>query len=62
MKRAIATALKEAGVGQRILADLQYGMQLGVDAVYQLAADGYGVEQIVEIVTGKAHADLGWDE
>jgi len=62
LQGAIVAALKEVGV--TTVKDFQYGMHLGKDAVYQLAADGYGVEQIVEIVTGKAlpHDPLGWGE
>lgn len=56
----IKQALGAAGVSKQAVQDYGYGLQLGVDAVLQLAADGYSTEQIVAIVSGKAQPSLGW--
>jgi hypothetical protein len=56
----IVGAIKRAGITQRQVNDFGYALQLGVDAVLQLAADGYAVEQIVSVLKGEARPSLGW--
>lgn len=60
LKTALKTALQDAGVTARQVQDFSYNLQLGVEAVLQLAADGYKTEQVVQIVKGEAVPLLGW--
>ena len=56
----IKHAVAAAGLSKEAVQEYAYGLQLGVDAVLQLAADGYSNEQVVAILKGQVQPSLGW--